>query len=47
MKATLYGSRLSPFVEKVARALQLKAVDFEVVDVPGPNDLRRWIPTTG
>lgn len=47
MKATLYGSRLSPFVEKVARALQLKAVDFEVVDVRGPNDLRRWNPTTG
>lgn len=47
MKATLYGSRLSPFVEKVARALQLKAIDFATVDVRGPNDLKKWNPTTG
>jgi glutathione S-transferase len=47
MKATLYGSRLSPFVEKVARALQLKRIDFAVVDPKGPNDLKKWNPTTG
>lgn len=47
MKATLYGSRLSPFVEKVARALQLKRIDFTVVDPRGPNDLKKWNPTTG
>jgi len=47
MKATLYGSRLSPFVEKVARALQLKRIDFSVVDPRGPNDLKKWNPTTG
>jgi glutathione S-transferase len=47
MKATLYGSRLSPFVEKVARALQLKRIDFSLVDPRGPNDLKKWNPTTG
>jgi glutathione S-transferase len=47
MKGTLYGSRLSPFVEKVARALQLKRVEFTVVDPRGPNDLKKWNPTTG
>jgi len=47
MKATLYGSRLSPFVEKVARALQLKGVETTTVDIKGPNDLKKWNPTTG
>ena len=47
MKATLYGSRLSPFVEKVARALQMKGIDATTVDIKGPNDLKRWNPTTG
>lgn len=47
MKATLYGSRLSPFVEKVARALQVKRIEFDVVDPRGPNDLKKWNPTTG
>ena len=44
---TLFGSRLSPFVEKVARALQLKRLGFREVDVKSPFDLRRWNPTTG
>lgn len=47
MKATLYGSRLSPFVEKVARALQLKRIDFTVVDPKAPTDLKKWNPATG
>jgi glutathione S-transferase len=47
MKATLFGSRLSPFVEKVARALAVKNVEFSLVDVRSPNDLKRWNPTTG
>jgi len=47
MKATLYGSRLSPFVEKVARALQIKGIEFSVIDPRGPNDLKKWNPTTG
>jgi glutathione S-transferase len=47
MTATLYGSRLSPFVEKVARALELKGMEFATVDVRGPTDLKRWNTTTG
>ena len=43
----LFGSRLSPFVEKVARALQLKRLKFELVDVKSPGDLKRWNPITG
>jgi glutathione S-transferase len=47
MEATLYGSRLSPFVEKVARAMQLKAVPFRHVDLKSPTDLKKWNPKTG
>ncbi len=43
----LFGSRLSPFVEKVARALQRKRLRFREVDVTSPLDLKRWNPTTG
>jgi glutathione S-transferase len=43
---TLFGSRLSPFVEKVARALQLKGLVFQTVDIRLPGDLKRWNPTT-
>ena len=47
MKATLYGNRLSPFVEKVARALQVKEIEFKLVGLKSPGDLRKWNPTTG
>jgi glutathione S-transferase len=47
MNATLYGDRLSPFVEKVARALQVKDIAFKLVGLKGPNDLKKWNPTTG
>ena len=43
----LFGSRLSPFVEKVARALHLKDVPFELVPVRSPADFKRWNPSTG
>ncbi len=43
----LFGSRLSPFVEKVARGLVYKKVEFENVEPKGPFDLRRWNPQTG
>ena len=46
-KLTLYGTRLSPFVEKVARALELKRLEFTPVDLTSPGDLRRWNPVTG
>ena len=42
----LFGARLSPFVEKVARALAYKALDFEEVPIKGPGDLKKWNPQT-
>lgn len=47
MHVQLFGSRLSPFVEKVARALALKRVTYTLVDVRSPTDFRRWNPQTG
>ncbi len=43
----LFGSRLSPFVEKVARALQVKGIEFEVVAPKSPADFKKWNPQTG
>jgi glutathione S-transferase len=43
-RISLFGSRLSPFVEKVALALALKRLDFELIAPRGPADLRRWNP---
>jgi glutathione S-transferase len=47
MNVTLFGARLSPFVEKVARALQLKGVPFSLVPPRLPTDFTRWNPQTG
>jgi glutathione S-transferase len=47
MTLTLFGSRLSPFVEKVARALALKGLDFSLVEPQSPRDFARWNPQTG
>jgi glutathione S-transferase len=44
---TLFGTRISPFVEKVARALDLKKLEFRQVDLKSPLDLKRWNPVTG
>ena len=44
--AIVYGSRLSPFVEKVVRGLQRKRLSFELVEPTGPTDLRTWNPQT-
>jgi glutathione S-transferase len=46
LEVRLFGSRISPFVEKVVRALLLKDVPFELVPVRGPADFRRWNPQT-
>lgn len=43
----LYGTRLSPFVEKVARALELKKLRFDLVVPRSPLDFRRSNPRTG
>lgn len=42
--ARLFGSRLSPFVEKVARALQRKRIPFELEEPAGPWSFRSWNP---
>ncbi len=47
MQVQLFGSRISPFVEKVARALELKRVPCTLVDVKRPSDFKRWNPWTG
>jgi glutathione S-transferase len=43
----LYGSRLSPFVEKVWRGLRLKKLPFELVEPATPFEVRRRNPRTG
>jgi len=40
MEAKLFGSRLSPFVEKVAGALQLNGIAFALVPPKSPADFR-------
>lgn len=47
MKIEVFGSRLSPFVEKVVRALQYKGLAYTLVAPRSPFDLRRWNPQTG
>ena len=47
MQATVFGSRLSPFVEKVVRGLQLKGISYRLVPPKSPTDFRRWNPQTG
>lgn len=46
-RVTLFGSRLSPFVEKVHRALALKGLPYTLVPPVSPTDFKRWNPTTG
>lgn len=47
MTVQLFGSRLSPFVEKVARVLEWKGVVFALVPPRKPSDFKRWNPRTG
>jgi glutathione S-transferase len=42
----LFGSRLSPFVEKVARALAVKRIAFGLVEPRNPLEFARWNPQT-
>lgn len=45
-RIVLFGSPLSPFVEKVRRALTHKKVEYELVEIRSPGDLKRWNPQT-
>lgn len=47
MAIILYGSRLSPFVEKVYRGLKLKQLPFQQHEPQSPLEVRRNNPTTG
>ncbi len=47
MSIILYGSRLSPFVEKVYRGLTLKGLSFTLQEPTSPTTMRRSNPTTG
>jgi glutathione S-transferase len=42
----LFGTRLSPFVEKVVRALCLKRIPFDLVEAKSPSDFAKWNPQT-
>jgi glutathione S-transferase len=46
MHVELFGSRLSPFVEKCVRALQLKDIPFQLVPPRSRTDFKRWNPQT-
>ena len=47
MQAMVFGVRISPFVEKVVRGLQLKRLPFTLVPPASPFDFKRWSPQTG
>jgi len=47
MQVQIFGSRLSPFVEKVVRGVTLKGLQYSLVDVKTPLDFKRWNPQTG
>jgi glutathione S-transferase len=44
---TVYGSRASPFTEKVLRGLALKKLEFALVEPECAEDYRRFNPETG
>jgi glutathione S-transferase len=47
MQVTIFGSRLSPFVEKVIRGVQRKGLTWELIEPKSPTDLEKWNPQTG
>jgi glutathione S-transferase len=47
MQVTIFGSRLSPFVEKVIRGVQRKGLAWQLVEPKSPADLEKWNPQTG
>ena len=46
MPIEIFGSPISPFVDKVTRALRLKALPFELVLPSRFGDYARWSPST-
>ena len=46
-KIVLYGIQMTPFTQKVIRALRWKGLPFEYHEPGSPEQLRRWSPETG
>lgn len=46
-RIVLYGIRITPFTQKVIRALRMKGLDYEYREPSSPAELRRWSPETG
>jgi glutathione S-transferase len=46
LHVTVFGSRFSPFVEKVVRALQFKRISYTLIPPTSPSDFKRWNPQT-
>jgi glutathione S-transferase len=46
MKVTLYGLRISPFVEKVIRGIQYKGLHWEIQAPSVPKGMSKWNPGT-
>jgi glutathione S-transferase len=46
MNVRVFGTRLSPFVEKVVRGLHLKGIPYTMVPVRKPSDFKKWNPQT-
>jgi glutathione S-transferase len=47
MKITLYGFRISPFVEKVIRGIQYKGMGWEIQAPSASTGMTKWNPRTG
>jgi glutathione S-transferase len=47
MQVTVYGWRVSPFVDKVIRGVERKGLAWKLVVPKSPGDMRRWSPQTG
>jgi glutathione S-transferase len=45
-QGVVFGSRLSPFVEKVVRALAIKGIGVTLVEPRSPGDFAKWNPVT-
>lgn len=45
-RLVLFGTRRSPFVEKVARGLEYKGLAFQLVEPTSPFEFARWNPVT-
>jgi glutathione S-transferase len=43
----VYGPQITPYTEKVVRALRFKGLPHQLVEPTSPEDFQRWSPETG